>query len=120
MAADILLYQADFVPVGEDQKQHLELTRDLAMRFNHRFKQNLVVPKPLIGHVAARVMGLQTPERKMSKSDGESNNVVLLGEPLKSIERKFKRAVTDSGDRIYMADDKPGVTNLIHIWVWLV
>ena len=119
MAADILLYHANLVPVGEDQKQHLEMTRDLAFRFNHRFGDILTVPDPLIGQVAARVMGLQHPERKMSKSDGESANVVLLGEDLKSIEKKFKRAVTDSGSQVVVADDKPGVSNLIHIYAAL-
>ena len=108
MAADILLYQADLVPVGADQKQHLELTRDLADRFNNRFSPTFKVPDPFIPKVGARVMSLQEPEKKMSKSDENENNFVSILEPIDSIRRKFKRAVTDSGSEIRYDETRPG------------
>ncbi|MDR6225078.1 tryptophan--tRNA ligase [Desmospora profundinema] len=115
-AADILLYQTDVVPVGEDQKQHLELTRDLAERFNKQYGDVLTVPEVRIQKVTARIMGLDNPEKKMSKSAAsEANYVSLLEEP-KSILKKFKRAVTDSENEIrYDPEKKPGVSNLLTI-----
>ena len=116
MAADILLYQAQQVPVGDDQKQHLELTRDVAMRFNNAYGKTFVVPEPMIPPVGARIMGLQTPDAKMSKSDdAETNAVYLLDEPA-VIERKLKRAVTDLGNEVrFDIAEKPGVSNLMSI-----
>ena len=116
MAADILLYQADLVPVGADQKQHLELTRDLAERFNNRFSPTFKVPDPFIPTVGARVMSLQEPEKKMSKSDENENNFVSILEPIDSIRRKFKRAVTDSGSEIRYDETRPGLANLLSIY----
>lgn len=117
MAADILLYQANQVPVGEDQKQHLELTRDLAERFNRDYQEVLTVPEPLIGQVGARVMGLDNPEKKMSKSaESAFNYIALLDEP-KKIEKKLKRAVTDSENQVrYDLENKPGISNLLGIY----
>ncbi len=119
MAADILLYDTALVPVGEDQKQHLELARDVAMRFNNAHGQNgkfiFTVPEPMIPKVGARIMGLQDPTAKMSKSDNnELNNVYLLDTP-DVLERKFKRAVTDSGSEVRYSADQPGVANLMSI-----
>jgi tryptophanyl-tRNA synthetase len=116
-AADVLAYRADEVPVGEDQREHLELMRDVAERFNRRFGDTLVVPDHRIPEVGARVRDLQEPERKMSTTgSSEQGTVYVLDEPA-AIERKFKRAVTDSADppEIRVGDDKPGVTNLIEI-----
>ena len=114
-AADILLYRTEIVPVGEDQKQHIELTRDLAGRFNSRFGETFVVPEHRIPVIAARVMDLQEPTRKMSTTGGtELGTVLVLDEP-DEIRRKFKSAVTDSGREIVRADDKPGITNLVEI-----
>ncbi|RIX51545.1 tryptophan--tRNA ligase [Paenibacillus nanensis] len=117
MAADILLYQATHVPVGEDQKQHLELTRDLATRFNNRFGETFTVPEPVIQEVGARVMGLDDPSSKMSKSNpNQSSYVLLLDEPA-AIRKKFSRAVTDSDMSVrYDWDNKPAVSNLIEIY----
>jgi tryptophanyl-tRNA synthetase len=116
MAADILLYDTDKVPVGDDQRQHVEITRDLAVRFNSRYGDTFVVPEAAIPPVAARVMDLQAPERKMSKSvDSPQGTVLVLDEP-KVIERKFKRAVTDSGSEVrFDPEAKPGVSNLLAI-----
>jgi tryptophanyl-tRNA synthetase len=116
MAADILLYQALKVPVGDDQKQHLELTRDVAQRFNNIYGEIFTVPEPMIPPVGARIMGLQDPAGKMSKSDdAETNAVYLLDEP-DVIVRKIKRAVTDLGNEIrYDIAEKPGVSNLMSI-----
>ena len=116
MAADILLYDTEKVPVGDDQRQHLEMARDLAVRFNSRYGDTFVVPAAAIPPVAARVMDLQAPERKMSKSvDSPQGTVLVLDEP-KVIERKFKRAVTDSETEVrYDPDLKPGVSNLLSI-----
>jgi tryptophanyl-tRNA synthetase len=114
-AADILAYQTDEVPVGEDQKQHLELARDIAQRFNARYGETFVVPEHRIHQVAARVMDLQAPEKKMSTTGGtELGTVLVLDEPAE-IRLKFKAAVTDSGRDIVRRQDKAGVTNLIQI-----
>jgi tryptophanyl-tRNA synthetase len=115
MAADVLAYRADTVPVGDDQRQHIELMRDIAERFNARFGATLVVPTGVYREVGARIMDLQEPERKMSTTGGtEQGTVLVLDEPA-TIERKFKRAVTDSGEGIRRAPDKPGISNLIEI-----
>jgi tryptophanyl-tRNA synthetase len=117
-AADVLAYRAHEVPVGEDQREHLELMRDVAKRFNARFSEGreiLVVPEHRIPEVGARIMDLQEPSRKMSTTGGtEEGTVLVLDEP-KTIEKKIKRAVTDSGTEIRRAEDKPGVTNLIDV-----
>jgi tryptophanyl-tRNA synthetase len=116
MAADILLYDTDRVPVGDDQRQHLELTRDVAERFNSRYGQTFVVPEADIPKVGARVMDLQEPTRKMSKSvDSPQGTVLMLDDPA-TIERKFKRAVTDNDAEVrYDPAAKPGVSNLLSI-----
>jgi tryptophanyl-tRNA synthetase len=115
MAADILLYDTAKVPVGEDQKQHLELARDVAIRFNNVYGPVFRVPEPMIPQIGARIMGLQDPTAKMSKSDESENNNVYLLDPPEAIERKFKRAVTDSGSEVRYSADKPGVANLMSI-----
>ncbi|MEE2757917.1 MAG: tryptophan--tRNA ligase [Myxococcota bacterium] len=116
MAADILLYQATAVPVGADQKQHLELARDLAQRFNHRYSDTFVVPEPYIPKVGARIMSLQDPTKKMSKSDENENNFIALLDPPSVVEKKIKRSVTDSGAEIRFDEtEKPGVSNLLSI-----
>ena len=119
MAADILLYRADAVPVGEDQKQHVELTRDLAERFNNAFGKTFVVPEPVIPGDAARVMGLDDPTKKMSKSAGSEYNYVALIDPPDVIRRKIRRAVTDSGTEVRPGADKPALTNLLTIYATL-
>ncbi len=116
MAADILLYQTDLVPIGADQKQHLELARNIAERFNGIYGQTFVVPDGYFPKVAARVMSLQDPTSKMSKSDENTNAKIMLLDDGDLIIRKFKRAVTDSGSEIKASDDKPGVTNLMSIY----
>ncbi len=117
MAADILLYRATAVPVGEDQKQHLELTRDLAQRVNARFGETFPVPEPLIGQAGARVMSLLDPEEKMSKSNPDPNTRIEVLDPPDAIRRKLKRAVTDSGREVrHDPDGKPAVTNLLEIF----
>ncbi|MDR1210091.1 MAG: tryptophan--tRNA ligase [Clostridiales bacterium] len=117
MAADILLYQADLVPVGEDQKQHIELTRDVAERFNNLYGDIFTIPEGYILEVGARIMSLQEPDKKMSKSDtANPGNVVSLLDPPDIIMKKFKRAVTDSGADVRYAADKPGVSNLLTIY----
>jgi tryptophanyl-tRNA synthetase len=114
-AADILAYRTDEVPVGEDQKQHLELARDVAQRFNARFGETFVVPEHRIPEVAARVMDLQAPESKMSTTGGtELGTVLVLDEP-DDIRRKFRAAITDSGREIVRGDGKAGIANLIEI-----
>ena len=115
-AADILLYDAQEVPVGDDQRQHIEITRDIAIRFNHRFGDTFVLPKAVTPKAGARVMDLQNPSAKMSKSaSGDAGLVYLLDEPT-AIERKFKRAVTDSSSEVlYDREGKPGVANLLEI-----
>lgn len=116
MAADILLYNTDYVPVGSDQKQHVELARDIAQRFNSAYSDTLVVPAPLIQKQGARVMSLQEPTAKMSKSDGNVNGFVSMTDEPDVILRKFKKAVTDSEGTVRRADDKPGVSNLMTIY----
>lgn len=116
MAADILLYDADVVPVGEDQKQHLELTRDLAKRFNSRYGELLVVPKPMIGKVGARIMALDNPTSKMSKSSATPASYISMLDDPGTITKKLKRAVTDPGTEVrYDPEEKPGVSNLLAI-----
>jgi tryptophanyl-tRNA synthetase len=115
MAADILLYQTDLVPVGADQKQHLELTRDIALRMNHIYGNLFKIPEPFIPKVGARIMDLQDPESKMSKSVSSEMGAVFLTDSPKDIEKKFKRAVTDSGTEVAYSDDKPGIRNLLDI-----
>jgi tryptophanyl-tRNA synthetase len=115
-AADVLAYRADEVPVGEDQREHLELMRDVARRFNARFGEGiLVVPEPHIPRIGARIMDLQEPTKKMSTTGGTVDGTVLVLDEPATIEKKIKRAVTDSGSDIVRAPDKPGVTNLIDI-----
>ena len=116
MAADILLYQADLVPVGEDQRQHVEITRDIAQRFNGIYGDVFTMPEAYIPKVAARVMSLSEPEKKMSKSSPNENSFVLVMDKPEAIMRKFKRAITDSEGGIYRSPEKPGVTNLIEIY----
>ncbi len=116
MAADILLYQTDVVPVGDDQRQHVELTRDIAERFNQRFGETLVVPEGSFPAEGARIMDLQEPERKMSTTDGTPQGTVLVGDPPDVIRKKIKSAVTDSGKEVrHDREAKPGVSNLIEI-----
>ena len=117
MASDILLYQTELVPVGEDQKQHLELTRDLAIRFNRDYGETFRVPDPFIPKVGARIMSLADPLKKMSKSDEESEAgcVMLLDGP-DAVRRKFKRAVTDSGSKIRFDPERPAINNLLTIY----
>ncbi len=116
MAADILLYQADLVPVGEDQRQHLEITRDIAQRFNNRFGETFTVPEPYISTDVAKIMSLQEPESKMSKSDSNDNAYVLLTDKADVIRKKFKRSVTDSIGVVNYTDEQPGIKNLINIY----
>ena len=115
MAGDILLYQTDIVPIGDDQRQHLELSRDVAERFNSRFGQTFVVPKGVYPEVGARIMDLQEPTNKMSTTGGTSQGTVKLLDEPDAIRKKFRSAVTDSGREVRRGDDKPGVTNLIDI-----
>lgn len=117
MAADILLYQTDQVPVGEDQKQHLELTRDLAERFNNRFGETFKVPEPLIAEFGARIMGLDDPTRKMSKSAPSPYNRITMTDTPDEIRAKIMKAVTDTGNEIrYDPSEKPGISNLLTIY----
>lgn len=116
MAADILLYQTELVPVGEDQKQHLELTRDLAIRFNRDYGETFRVPEPYIPQVGARIMSLSDPTKKMSKSDDDPHGCVMLLDDEETVRRKFKRAVTDSGTEIKFDDSRPAITNLLTIY----
>jgi len=113
-AADILMYQADAVPIGEDQRQHLELTRDLAQRFNSRYGQTFTLPGPYSGRAGERIKDLQEPTRKMSKSIGGTGTVWVLDEP-EAVTKKIRSAVTDTGREVRAADDKPGITNLLTI-----
>ncbi len=117
MAADILLYQTDLVPIGQDQKQHLEITRDIAERFNNIYGETFTIPEPYIPKIGAKIMSLQEPEKKMSKSDENENAYVFILDNEDAILRKFKRAVTDSDREIrYDEINKPGVSNLISIY----
>ncbi len=117
MAADILLYQADYVPVGEDQRQHLELTRDLAERFNNKYSPTFTVPDPLINKGISKIMSLKNPEIKMSKSDPDENAYILILDEPKVIRRKIKRAVTDSQANFDYNEEQKGLRNLIDIYV---
>ena len=116
MAGDILLYQADRVPIGDDQRQHLELARDVAERFNARFGETFVVPDGIYPEVGARIMDLQEPTRKMSTTGGTEQGTVKLLDEQDTIRKKFRAAVTDSGREVRRGDDKPGVSNLIDIF----
>jgi tryptophanyl-tRNA synthetase len=117
MAADILLYDAKYVPVGEDQKQHLELARDLAIRFNNRFGQTFRVPEELISKTGARIMDLQDPSKKMDKSADNDKGCIYLLEPINSIKKKIKSAITDSDSIVrYDKENKPGISNLMVIY----
>jgi tryptophanyl-tRNA synthetase len=116
MAGDILLYQTDIVPIGDDQRQHLELARDVAERFNARFGETFVVPRGVYPEVGARIMNLQEPTRKMSTTGGSEQGTVRLLDDPDAIRKKFRSAVTDSGREIRRGDDKPGITNLIDIF----
>ena len=115
-AADILLYQADLVPVGEDQKQHLELTRNLAERFNYYYSDTFKVPEPYIPKIGAKIMSLQDPTKKMSKSDENQTGTIYITDSDNEIKNKIKRAVTDSGQGIKFDESKPGIMNLITLY----
>ncbi len=116
MAADILLYQTDLVPVGQDQKQHLELSRDLAERFNRDFGETFKVPEPYIPRAGASIKSLQDPEKKMSKSDENPNGSIFLLDDPDTVTKKIKRAVTDSGTTIEFDDSRPAISNLLSIY----
>ena len=116
MAADILLYQPQFVPVGADQKQHLEISRDIALRFNRLYGDVFTVPEPYIPKTGAKIMSLQDPTKKMSKSDDNTNAWVAILDTKDDIIRKFKRAVTDSEASVRFSEEKPGVSNLITVY----
>lgn len=117
MVSDILLYNTDAVPIGADQKQHLELTRDLAIRFNNRYSPTFTVPEPFIPKIGARVMSLQDPTKKMSKSDANENAYISMYDDKDTVIRKFKRAVTDSENFVKFSEEKPGISNLISIYI---
>lgn len=119
MASDILLYDTEIVPVGDDQLQHIELARDLAERFNRRFGETFVIPEGKITKEGARVMGLDDPSKKMSKSASSEYNYIALTDDADTVRRKIKKAVTDSGSEIVYADDKPALKNLINIYTLL-
>jgi tryptophanyl-tRNA synthetase len=116
MAADILLYQTDLVPIGQDQKQHLELSRDLAERFNRDFGETFVIPDGYIPPVGAKIMSLQEPAKKMSKSDENANGSIFLLDDADAVSRKIKRAVTDSGTEINFDPERPAIANLLTIY----
>jgi len=116
MAADILLYKTAVVPVGEDQQQHVELSRDLATRFNHNFGETFVVPKAMVREAGARIMGLDDPKKKMSKSAASHYNYIALIDSPEVIREKIKKAVTDSGKEIKAGPDKPALSNLLTIY----
>lgn len=116
MASDILLYQTDLVPVGQDQKQHLELSRDLAQRFNRDFGETFVVPEPYIPPVGAKIQSLQDPSKKMSKSDENANGSIFLLDDPDTIAKKLKKAVTDSGTEIKFDESRPAIHNLLTIY----
>jgi tryptophanyl-tRNA synthetase len=116
MAGDILLYQTDVVPIGDDQRQHLELSRDIAQRFNSRYGETFVIPEGVYPETGGRVMNLQEPNVKMSKSRGAESGTVLLLDPPETVRKKVKSAVTDSGSDVrYDPDEKPGISNLIEL-----
>ncbi len=116
MAADILLYRTDLVPVGQDQKQHLELTRDIAERFNRDYGETFRVPDAFIPKVGAKIMALDDPSKKMSKSDENANGRITLLDDADTVRRKFKRAVTDSGTEVRFDETRPAVTNLLTVY----
>ncbi len=116
MAADILLYDTELVPVGKDQKQHIELTRTLAERFNHKFGQTFIIPKAYTTEVSENIMGFDDPTKKMSKSASSVYNYISLMDDAETVRRKIKKAVTDSGSEIVYEDSKPALKNLIHIY----
>ena len=116
MASDILIYQADLVPVGADQKQHLELARNIAQRFNTQYSDTFPIPEPYIPQTGSRIMSLQNPDKKMSKSDGNDHNILGLLDPPDMIVKKIKRAVTDSGNTIGYDESRPGLANLLNIY----
>lgn len=116
MAADILLYQTDYVPVGEDQRQHLELARDLAERFNNKYSPTFQVPEGMINKSIGRIMSLKDPSSKMSKSDPDVNSYILMKDDPETIRRKIRRAVTDSEANFRYSDEQPGLKNLINIY----
>jgi tryptophanyl-tRNA synthetase len=116
MAADILLYQTDLVPVGHDQRQHLELTRDIAERFNRDFGETFRVPDAFIPKVGAKIMALDDPAKKMSKSDENVHGSITLMDDADTIRRKYKRAVTDSGTEVRFDESRPAITNLLTIY----
>jgi len=116
MAADILLYGTHLVPVGEDQRQHLEITRDIAIRFNNAYGETFVLPEGYIPKVGARIMSLQEPDKKMSKSDDNINGFISMMDDEKTIMNKMKRAVTDSLATVNYSDDQPGLKNIINIY----
>lgn len=116
MAADILLYQAEQVPVGDDQKQHVELARNLAQRFNSRFGETFTVPEPMIKKEGARIMGLDDPTKKMSKSAASEYNFIALTDDAETIRLKIQKAVTDSGSDVKAGEDRPALTNLLTIY----
>ena len=117
MAADILLYNTDLVPVGQDQKQHLEIARDIANRFNNTYSPTFKIPDPYIPKVGAKVMSLQEPTKKMSKSDDNPNSYILIMDPPEVIRKKISRAVTDSLGVINYSDEQPGVKNLLDLLI---
>jgi tryptophanyl-tRNA synthetase len=116
MASDILLYQTNLVPVGQDQKQHLELARDLAERFNRDFGETFAVPEPFIPPVGAKIQSLQDPLKKMSKSDENGNGAIFLLDDADTITKKLKKAVTDSGTEITFDDERPAIKNLLTVY----
>ena len=116
MASDILIYEAGLVPVGADQKQHLELARNLAIRFNTKYSETFVVPEPYIPKSGSRIMSLQEPEKKMSKSDENLNNLIAILDSPDVIRKKVKRAVTDSGSEIRYDKSRPGISNLVNMY----
>jgi len=116
MAADILLYQTDLVPVGQDQKQHVEITRDIAMRFNNIYGNVFKIPEPFIPDVGARIMSLQDPTKKMSKSDEDPKGYIAILDRPEIIMNKIKRAVTDTGKDVAYDETRPGISNLITIY----
>ena len=117
MTADILLYQANYVPVGEDQRQHLEITRDIAKRFNSSYKKEVfTIPEPYISETGARIMSLKEPDKKMSKSDPNPSSYISLLDDRDTIIKKFKKATTDSLNQVRFSDEQPGVKNIINIY----
>lgn len=116
MAADVLAYKGTHVPIGDDQKQHLELMRDLAERFNRDFGETFPVPEPVIAQTGARIMSLDDPSRKMDKSDERPNSLIWMTDPPETVKKKIARAVTDSGTEITYSPDRPAISNLLDIY----